>query len=72
MELCITYADRFKKHYKKLSDNEKNQFKNKLKIFVKILTTLLCALSALKEQIIFLSLVLIWIFGLYGFMKTQH
>ena len=35
MELCITYAERFKKHYKKLTINEKSQFKNKLKIFVK-------------------------------------
>ena len=35
MELCIAYAERFKKHYKKLTDNEKNQFKSKLKIFVK-------------------------------------
>ena len=27
MELCITYAERFKKHYKKLTDNEKNILK---------------------------------------------
>ena len=32
--ISITYSDRFKKHYKKLSDNEKTQFKNKLRQFV--------------------------------------
>ena len=56
MELCITYAERFKKHYKKLTDNEKNQFKNKLKIFVKIQTILLYARNVLREPKIYLSL----------------
>lgn len=32
--LQITYSDRFQKHYKKLSSEEKNQFKRKLLIFV--------------------------------------
>ena len=27
--LQITYSDRFQKHFKKLSDEEKKQFKNK-------------------------------------------
>ena len=31
--LKITYSDRFKKHYKALSETEKKQFQNKLKIF---------------------------------------
>jgi mRNA-degrading endonuclease RelE of RelBE toxin-antitoxin system len=35
MELCVSYSERFKKHYKKLNDNEKKQFKSKLKLFVK-------------------------------------
>ena len=30
----ITYSKNFLKHYKKLSNAEKNQFKNKLKIFI--------------------------------------
>lgn len=30
----ITYSKNFLKHYKKLSNTEKNQFKNKLKIFI--------------------------------------
>ena len=30
----ITYSDRFKKHYKKLTAQEKEQFKRKLRIFV--------------------------------------
>ena len=32
--LQITYTDRFKKHYKKLNDQEKNQFRQKLRLFV--------------------------------------
>lgn len=32
--LKITYSDRFQKHYKKLSSEEKSQFKRKLSIFV--------------------------------------
>lgn len=32
--LQVTYTDRFRKHYKKLSDQEKNQFKQKLALFV--------------------------------------
>lgn len=31
--LKITYSDRFKKHYKKLSADEKSQFRRKLVIF---------------------------------------
>lgn len=31
--LRITFTDRFKKHYKKLTDIEKKQFKNKLSVF---------------------------------------
>ena len=31
--LKITYSDRFQKHYKKLSSEEKNQFKHKLSLF---------------------------------------
>ena len=31
--LQITYSDRFKKHYKKLSPDEKNLFKRKLSLF---------------------------------------
>lgn len=31
--LKITFTDRFKKHYAKLSETEKKQFKNKLSIF---------------------------------------
>ncbi len=34
MKLCVTYTERFKKHYQKLSDIEKKQFKNKLNLFV--------------------------------------
>ena len=30
----ITYSDRFRKHYKKLNDQEKNQFKQKLTLFI--------------------------------------
>ena len=32
--LQITYSDRFQKHYKKLSQEEKNLFRRKLSIFV--------------------------------------
>ncbi|MBR0463929.1 MAG: cytotoxin [Clostridia bacterium] len=32
--LKITYTDRFQKHYKTLTDNEKKQFRSKLQIFV--------------------------------------
>lgn len=32
--ISITYSERFKKHYKKLTEQEKNQFKNKLRQFV--------------------------------------
>jgi len=32
--LQVTYTDRFRKRYKKLSDQEKNQFKQKLTLFV--------------------------------------
>ncbi len=32
--LKITYSDRFQKHYKKLSADEKSQFRRKLDIFV--------------------------------------
>ena len=32
--LQITYSERFKKHYQKLSAEEKQQFKRKLTIFV--------------------------------------
>ena len=35
MSFKITYSKNFLKHYKKLSNAEKNQFKNKLKIFIK-------------------------------------
>ena len=31
--LQITYSDRFRKHYKTLSDQEKQQFQNKLRLF---------------------------------------
>lgn len=31
--LKITYTERFKKHYKKLTDTEKKQFKYKLAVF---------------------------------------
>ena len=31
--LKITFTDRFRRHYKDLSSNEKKQFKNKLAIF---------------------------------------
>ena len=34
MSYKITYSKAFKKHYKKLSDAEKKQTKNKLKFFV--------------------------------------
>ena len=34
MMLQITYSDRFMKHYKKLSAQEQNQFKQKLRLFV--------------------------------------
>ena len=34
MSYKLTYSKAFKKHYKKLSDTEKNQTKNKLKFFV--------------------------------------
>lgn len=34
MSFKITYSKNFLKHYKKLSNAEKNQFKNKLKIFI--------------------------------------
>lgn len=30
MKLCVTYTERFKKHFKKLSEIEKKQFRNKL------------------------------------------
>lgn len=33
--LKITYSNRFQKHYKKLSAQEKNLFKQKLELFVK-------------------------------------
>ncbi len=32
--LQITYSDRFKKHYKRLSVQEKDLFETKLKLFV--------------------------------------
>ena len=32
--LQITYSDRFQKHYKKLTKQERDQFKEKLKLFV--------------------------------------
>ena len=32
--LRITYTERFKKHYKQLSETEKKQFRNKLELFV--------------------------------------
>ena len=32
--LQITYTERFKRHFKKLSTDEKSQFRNKLSIFV--------------------------------------
>ena len=38
MELCITYAERFKKHYKKLTDNEKNQFRQYLEKALRLST----------------------------------
>ena len=31
--LRITYTERFKKHYKQLSETEKRQFRNKLEVF---------------------------------------
>ena len=31
--LQITFSDRFRKHYKTLSDQEKQQFQNKLRLF---------------------------------------
>ena len=31
--LKITFTDRFQKHYKKLNENEKKQFKDKLSVF---------------------------------------
>ena len=31
--LKITFTDRFQKHYKTLTENEKKQFKNKLSVF---------------------------------------
>lgn len=34
MSFKITYSKNFLKHYKKLSNAEKNQFKNKFKIFI--------------------------------------
>ena len=34
MTYKITYSKAFKKHYKRLSDNEKKQTKNKIKFFV--------------------------------------
>lgn len=37
--ISITYSERFKKHYKKLTEIEKNQFKNKLRKFVENPTT---------------------------------
>ena len=33
MPLKITYSDRFKKHYSRLTDKEKEQFKKKLRMF---------------------------------------
>ena len=33
--LKITFTDRFQKHYKSLTETEKNQFKNKLSVFAK-------------------------------------
>ena len=33
MALTITYTDRFKKHYAKLTGTEREQFKNKLRLF---------------------------------------
>lgn len=32
--ILITYSERFKKHYKKLTNIEKNQFKTKLRQFI--------------------------------------
>jgi len=34
MAYSIIFSERFEKHYRKLSDTEKTQFKNKLKLFV--------------------------------------
>ena len=34
MALTITYTQRFKKHYSRLSENEKEQFKKKLNLFI--------------------------------------
>ena len=34
MAISINYTDRFKKHYKKLNNTTKKQFKNKLELFV--------------------------------------
>lgn len=37
--ISITYTERFKKHYKKLTENEKKAFKTKLQQFVADQTT---------------------------------
>ena len=36
----ITYTDRFKKKFKSFTDQEKDQFRNKLKLFLSIHITL--------------------------------